>query len=108
MKVLLDENMPHDLRRLLPGHEVFTVAFMGWSSLENGSLLSAASEKQFDVLLTLDIGMSYSNDVAKLAIAVLLVRTKKNDLAHLEPMIPQILRALKTISPKTFMQIPEE
>ncbi len=33
MKVLLDENLPHDLRHFLPGHEVFTVAYRGWAGL---------------------------------------------------------------------------
>ena len=30
MKILLDENVPHDLRHFLPGFEVFTVTYMGW------------------------------------------------------------------------------
>jgi hypothetical protein len=29
MKLLLDEKLPHDLRYLLPGHEVFTVTRHG-------------------------------------------------------------------------------
>jgi len=29
MKLLLDENLPHDLRHFLPGHEVVTVAYLG-------------------------------------------------------------------------------
>jgi len=28
MKLLLDENLPHELRKMLPGYEVYTVAFM--------------------------------------------------------------------------------
>ena len=40
MKILLDENLPHAFRRLLPGHEVFTTAFMGWTGLESGELLA--------------------------------------------------------------------
>ncbi len=29
MKVLLDENLPHDLRHFLPGHIVITVDYAG-------------------------------------------------------------------------------
>jgi hypothetical protein len=29
MKLLLDENLPHQLRNEIAGHEVFTVAYMG-------------------------------------------------------------------------------
>ena len=39
MKIVLDENLPHDLRYFLPRHEIFTVAYMGWSGIENGELL---------------------------------------------------------------------
>ena len=39
MKLLLDENLPHALRLELPGHDCYTVAFMGWSGVENGALL---------------------------------------------------------------------
>ena len=43
MKVLLDENLPHDLRKLLPGHDVFTVAYLGWAGVKNGELLRRAA-----------------------------------------------------------------
>lgn len=43
MKILLDENMPHDLRHFLPGHEVFTVAYMQWTGTRNGELLARAA-----------------------------------------------------------------
>ena len=39
MKILLDENLPHRLRLLLTGHDVFTVAFMKWNGVENGELI---------------------------------------------------------------------
>jgi hypothetical protein len=29
--VLLDENLPHRLRLLIPGHDVRTVDFQGWN-----------------------------------------------------------------------------
>jgi hypothetical protein len=34
MKVLLDENPAHRLRKNLGAHEVFTVAFRGWAGLK--------------------------------------------------------------------------
>jgi hypothetical protein len=36
VKVLLDENLDHRLRRHLGSHEVFTVSFKGWNGLKNG------------------------------------------------------------------------
>ena len=43
MRVLLDENLPHDLIAALSGHEVSTVQGMGWAGVDNGELLSRAS-----------------------------------------------------------------
>jgi len=48
MKVLLDENLPHDFRHFLPGHEVFTAAYQGWTGLRNGELLARAAAEGFD------------------------------------------------------------
>lgn len=54
MKVLLDENLDHALRRLLGPHDVVTVNYMGWAGLQNGALLRAAEDGGIDVLLTGD------------------------------------------------------
>jgi hypothetical protein len=59
MKVLLDENLPHALRRELPGHEVFTVQYLGWSGVKNGALLLQAAASGFDVMVTMDSGVPY-------------------------------------------------
>jgi hypothetical protein len=53
-KVLLDENLPHQLRLHLPDHEAVTVAFAGMDGLKNGDLLKAAKAAGFDVFLTAD------------------------------------------------------
>ncbi len=52
--MLLDENLPHDLRTLLTGHDVRTVAYQGWKALRNGELIQAAGDAGFDVGLTAD------------------------------------------------------
>jgi len=44
VKVLLDENVPHDLRPFLDRYETFTAAWMGWAGLKNGQLLNAAEK----------------------------------------------------------------
>lgn len=50
MKLLLDENLPHQMRLELPGHEVFTAAYMNWGGIENGELLRQAAAEGFDAL----------------------------------------------------------
>ncbi|HEY2413701.1 MAG TPA: DUF5615 family PIN-like protein [Pirellulaceae bacterium] len=52
MKLLLDENLSHKLRTEIVGHDVFTVAFMGWPGVENGELLTRAATDGFDALIS--------------------------------------------------------
>ena len=53
-RVLLDENMPHILRKFLDHHETETAAYAGFAGLKNGALLAAAEDAGFDVLVTGD------------------------------------------------------
>lgn len=105
MKVLLDENLPHDLRHLLGGHDVFTVAFMGWKSVENGDLLLAAGDAGFDVMLTLDSGVAYEQHLAALPVAVLIVKCKSSKMEDLRPLVPEVLSALSRLRPKTLARV---
>ena len=105
MKILLDENIPHDLRHLLPGHEVFTVAYMGWSGVENGNLLKVAGEHEFEVIITKDSGVEYEQHLAALPLAVLVMKTRTNKLDDMFPLLPLILTALTTIQPRSLVNI---
>lgn len=58
MRVLLDECAPRKLRHDLPGHDVRTVAKMGWAGTRNGSLLRKAAGA-FDIFLTVDQGIEF-------------------------------------------------
>ena len=59
MKLLLDENLPHDLRGELAGHETYTVQYLGWSGIKNGELPARAAASGFGALLTMDSGVPY-------------------------------------------------
>ena len=54
MKLLLDECVPERLRSHLPGHEVHSVRFAGFSGRKNGDLLRLTQRAGYDVLLTVD------------------------------------------------------
>jgi hypothetical protein len=60
VKVLFDNTVPAPLRRHLAAHEVTTAREMGWHELENGDLLAAAEQGDFDALLTAEGNLSYS------------------------------------------------
>src|SRR4051794_2963183 len=106
MKLLLDENVPHELRGLLmPAHEVFTVAYLGWKSVENGALLMRARDHGFDALITTDSKMEYEQNVAALPISIVVLRAESNAIEHLSPLIPSLMKALSTVKPQTLITI---
>ena len=53
-RVLLDENLPTDLRRWLPSVEAISAEYMGWKGFRNGELCRLAQAEGFNVLVTAD------------------------------------------------------
>src|ERR1051325_5480022 len=101
MKILLDENLPHVLRKLLTGHEVFTVQFKQWDRIRNSSLLTLAAGEDFDVLMTMDAGFAHEQNPATLPVAVLIISARSNRPEVLTPLVPEILQALDQLAPRT-------
>jgi hypothetical protein len=108
MKLLLDENLPHKLRLELPGHEVFTVTFMGWSGIENGELLAVAAEHAFDALLTMDRGIEFKQNTKVLPLAVIVISAQSNALEDIQPLLPKLLAALVSLAPKSMLKLQAE
>jgi hypothetical protein len=106
MKVLLDENLPHQLRQEILGHEVFTVAYMGWSGVDNGKQLNVASNAAFDVLLTNDRGLEYDQNLGRLPVAVVVLLATANTMESLRPLLPELQAALGHLQPGEFRKVP--
>jgi predicted nuclease of predicted toxin-antitoxin system len=106
MKVLLDENLPHELRlALMPTHDVFTVSYLGWSSLENGSLLSQAAAIGFDAMITKDQGIEHQQNMSNLPLSVVVIRAKTNKIDDIRPLIPELLSILASLAPRSLVQV---
>ncbi len=103
--MLLDECVPRQLRRDLAGHDVRTIADMGWGGIKNGDLLRQAAV-EFDVLLTTDRNMEFQQNLSPLAIALLVVAVGSNDVDALRPFVPQMLDALEEIQPGEVRHVP--
>ena len=95
MKILLDENIPHDLRQYLDHHDTFTAAYLGWSGLKNGELLKAAETQGFDVLVTGDLSLRYQQNMAGRKIAV--VSLSAIGWSVIEPHVEKIVVAVDAI-----------
>ena len=71
MRVLRDECMDERFRRSFPDHDCQTVKYAGFAGRKNGALLDAAEAAKFDVLLTVDRGFEYEQNLAGRKIAIL-------------------------------------
>jgi predicted nuclease of predicted toxin-antitoxin system len=105
MKLLLDENLPHQMRTELKGHDVFTVAFMNWGGIENGELLRVAAVGGFDVLISNDRGLEYQQNLESLPSSVVVLLVKENTIEHLRPLFPELLERLQTLPRRSFTKI---
>lgn len=104
MRILLDESLPRDLAPLLADHEVATVRAVGWSGVKNGKLLALAAT-QFDLFLTADRNLEFQQNLKTLPIAVLVLRGRNNRIQALEPLVPEVLKVLNHISPRTLRKV---
>ena len=104
MRILLDEDLPRRLGALLNGHEATTVQRSGWAGIKNGKLLALAAT-QFDVFLTMDQNIEFQQNLFTLPIAILVIEAISNRIDHLKPLVPEILKKLNHIQPKSLQKV---
>jgi len=98
VRVLLDENLPHDLIAELAGHDVSTVQGLGWSGVKNGDLLDRAGGR-FDAFVTMDRRLEREHDLTVLTFGVIVILAKSNRMLHLLPLVAPLLKGLSRIKP---------
>jgi hypothetical protein len=100
LKVLLDENLDHALRRLLGHHDVVTASYMGWAGLQNGALLRAAEGAGIDVLLTGDQTLHTEQNLLGRRLAV--VGLSANKLPIIRQSLLEIIAAIDDATPGSY------
>ena len=98
MRVLLDENLPHDLASVLTGHVVFTVQGLGWAGTKNGALLKRAGG-ECDVFVTIDGNIEHQQSLASLSFGVVVIGAASNRMADLRSVVPELLGAIDAVRP---------
>ena len=93
MRILLDECIDRRLARDILGHEVRTVAEMGWAAMKNSELLGVAGDN-FDIFLTVDQNLSFQQNLQKFNISVVVLSGPTNRLKDLRPLILKLLKIL--------------
>jgi hypothetical protein len=105
MRVLLDECVPKALGRSLTGHTVRTVPQESWQGKKNGILLSLMAAAGFEVLLTVDQGVKYQQNLRAAGVAIVVMASPSNDIADLLPLVPGVLAALATVKPGDAVEV---
>ena len=71
----------------------------------NGDLLRRATGEGFDLLLTGDRNIQYQQNIAKLAIGIVVVAAPTNRLEDLLPLVPRVQQALSLIQPGELREV---
>jgi predicted nuclease of predicted toxin-antitoxin system len=106
MRILLDECVPRKLKFIFiaAGYDCETAPEAGFGGMANGKLLAQA-ELLFDVLVTIDRNMRHQQNLAGRNIAILVLCVSSNDISDIEPLVPNAVRALKSIKPGQVVEI---
>jgi len=104
MRVLLDECLPHGLKKHLAPHDVITVAEAGWAGSKNGELLRHAAGN-VDVFVTVDKNLVHQQNVKGLSFGVVVLITRTNRLGDLLPLISEILNAIENAAPGQTLRV---
>ena len=95
-KLLLDENLPLDLRlSFSDDFEVYTVKFMGWDSWQNGKLLGAMKENGFHALITADKNLKFQQNLEKYQVRIIILDCDDTLIKTLLPFISLVEKELK-------------
>jgi hypothetical protein len=77
----------------------------GFSGKSNGELLALAERSGWQVLLTVDQGMPYQQNLRGRTISLVIIKAKSNRIADLAPHVPGVLRALRSLKPGQSVQL---
>jgi hypothetical protein len=103
MRVLLDENIPAGLQKLLTGHEATLPTEAGLAGVANGELLIAAEKLGYEVLLTADRNLSYQQNLSGRAIAIVVLNT--NHWGTIRQDAARIVDAVNRCAPGSFIDV---
>jgi hypothetical protein len=105
MRVLPDECVPRKFKNGLSVHECQTVPEAGLAGKKNGELLSLAEGLSFAVLITMDKGVQYEQNLSGRRIAIIVLRSTSNRLTDLVSLVPHCREQLATINPGQLVHV---
>jgi hypothetical protein len=83
----------------LTDYDAKTVKQLGWERVDDGALLSLASE-HFDVFITVDKDLPNEQNIANFDISVIVLRGRTTRLPDLRDLLEPLRQALRSARPR--------
>ena len=96
--IIVDECLPNRLTEVLSyhGHEAILFQKAGYGGLKDGALLQEIQGK-FDAFITIDGNLTHQQNLSENSVGVIVLAALTNTFEDIEPLVPDILRALETL-----------
>jgi hypothetical protein len=104
VKVLFDQGTPVPLRRYLRSHEVTTAYELGWSTLQNGSLISQAEAAGFDALVTTDKNWKYQQNLSERSLAIVVLLS--TSWPKIQAKVSEVVVAVDGATKGSYTEVP--
>lgn len=107
MKILLDENLPKQLKANFgPDYDVKTVRDMGWLGKKNGELLGLIVFNGFDFFVTIDKNLRYQQNLDRIELIIFLLLAINNRRETLQVFVEKIKDKIKEGNLQKINEIP--
>jgi len=97
MKILFDQGTPVPLKGFDTAHEC------GWSTLQNGELLTAAENAGYELLITTDRNLKYQQNLDERMIAILVLLS--TSWPRIQEKIEPIRSAISSLSRGGYLEV---
>ena len=96
MKILLDENLPKQLKADFgPDYDVKSVRDMGWLGKKNGELLGLIVFNGFDIFVTIDKNLRHQQNLDRIELIIFLLLAINNRRETLQVLVEKIKEKIK-------------
>jgi hypothetical protein len=103
MRILFDNGTPRGLARFLIGHTVEEARLHGWEELENGSLIDAAEQAGFDLMITTDKNIQYQQNLKARRIALIVLENSQWPMVKL--VAANIVAVVNAVLPGAYVEV---
>jgi predicted nuclease of predicted toxin-antitoxin system len=103
LRILLDHNLPRQLVRLLPDHDVGAAALLGWAELGNGELLRQAEAAGFPCMITGDRNIAYQQNLTGRKIALVVLNSTRREV--ILPQVGAIVGVLDRVVEGAYVEV---